>query len=127
MKVENLPFLDAVRTLAESVGMQMPDNREQSDESQRLRQVVLNANRETARYFHSLLQSDEGKRAADYFSDRGLSRKTITDFGLGYSLDSWDGLLNHLTTLGFARGDLERSGLCVRSDRGGSLYDRFRG
>ena len=42
MKIENLPFLDAVRMLAESAGMQMPSDREQSDEQRRARNVLYN-------------------------------------------------------------------------------------
>lgn len=126
MKIENLPFLDAVRTLADWAGMQMPTDREQSDEQRRVRERMLSMNRDAARYFHSLLWQEQGKEALAYFARRGLSKKTVTSFGLGYSENAWDGLLKHLTGLGYRPNEMEKAGLAVRG-RGGGLYDRFRG
>ena len=126
MKIENLPFLDAVRMLAESAGMQMPSDREQSDEQRRARERMLSMNREAARWFHSLLWQKQGEAALAYFARRGLSKKTVTTFGLGCSEDSWDSLLKHLTGLGYRPGEIEKAGLAVRGS-GGGLYDRFRG
>lgn len=126
MKIENLPFIEAVRLLADAAGMQMPSEREQSDGQRRLRERLLAVNRDAARWFHSLLNQPQGQAAQQYFSGRGLSRKTVTAFGLGYSEDSWDGLLRHLTGLGYRPDEIEKAGLAVRGAKGG-LYDRFRG
>lgn len=124
MKIEGLPFLDAVRLLADRAGMQMPSDQEQSDEQRRARERMLAMNRETARYFHGLLQ--RGAEAQAYFARRGLSKRTVTNFGLGWAENSWDGLLKHLTGLGYRPAEIEKAGLAVRGGSGG-LYDRFRG
>ena len=119
MKVENLPFLDAVRQLAESVGMQMPTDEEQSDEQRRARERLFAINREAARYFHKLLWEKPGEKALAYLTGRGLSRKTIVTFGLGCAENSWDALLKHLTALGYRPAEIERAGLAVRGGSGG--------
>ncbi len=126
MKAEGLPFLDAVRQLAESVGMQMPTDQEQSDEQRRARERLFAINREAARYFHKLLWEEQGEQARNYLLRRGLSRRTIVSFGLGCSENAWDALLKHLTAQGFRPAEIERAGLAVRGGSGG-LYDRFRG
>ncbi len=126
MKIEGLPFLDAVRLLADRAGMEMPTDREQSDEQRRARERMLSMNRDAARWFHTLLQQPQGEQAQAYFVRRGLSKRTVTSFGLGWAENSWDSLLKHLTGLGYRPAEIEKAGLAVRGS-GGGLYDRFRG
>ena len=61
----------------------------------------------------------------DYLRRRGLSRRTLTRFGLGYAPDSWDSLIRAMTDKGFHKGDLLEAGLAVSNKKGG-IYDRFR-
>ena len=53
-RIENLDYLDAVKMLAQRADMQMPD--EGFDDSlAKKRRIILEINRETARYFHNCL------------------------------------------------------------------------
>ncbi len=122
-KIENLDYVDAIKSLAARAGLQMPD--EGFDDSlAKQRKTILAINREAARFFHSYMMSDEGKVGLDYYLRRGLSNRTITKFGLGYAPDSWDALLKHLKEKGFRVSDMEAAGLVKRGQK--SYYDIFR-
>ena len=122
-RIENLDYIDAIKTLAGRAGLQMPDDG--YDNSLALqRKTILSINREAARFFNSYMMSDEGKVGLDYWLSRGLSPKTIKKFGLGYAPDSWDALRNHLSAKGFKYADMEAAGLVKRGQK--SYYDIFR-
>ncbi|MCR5150519.1 MAG: DNA primase [Clostridiales bacterium] len=124
MRIENLDFIEAVKTAAEMAHMPLPeDNFDDSLIKQRRR--ILDANREAARYFHSCLMSDENKKALDYFLKRNLSLSTIRHFGLGYAPDDWEGLIKHLKSLGFTENEMVLANLAKRSERG-RVYVNFK-
>lgn len=125
MKIENLPFIDAVRRLAEASGMQLPENEGESEQQRKSRERMFAINKEAARFYHTELFSPRGAQGLDYFARRGLTKKTITDFGLGFAPDGWSALRDHLQSKGYRPDELELAGLVVRGQKG-SLYDRFR-
>ena len=122
-RIENLDYIDAVKSLAQRVGMQMPDEGF-DDTLAKKRRRILSMNRETAKFYHSYLMSDEGKVGLNYFLNRGLTRKTITKFGLGFAPDEWSRLRDHLKSLGYSYAEMTEAGLIKRTDKGG--YDFFR-
>ena len=123
--IENLDYMDAVKFLAERSGMEMPTEGLE-DNFTKTKNTIYAINRETAKFFHSVLTEDErGKRALDYFHGRGLNDKTIRHFGLGYAPDSWDSLLKHLKSKGFSDADILLSNVAGKGKSGG-FYDRFR-
>lgn len=127
MRVENLTFPEAVRTLAERAGIPLPEqeeDREQASETE----SVFNALRFAARFFYQqLTQTEAGKPALEYLFKRGFRAKTITRFGLGYAPDAWDSLLKAAGDGHIAPETLEKAGLVIpRKDRSG-YYDRYRG
>ena len=123
-QIENLEYMEAVRFLADRCGMTVPQDSE-DDGRARLKKRVLEINRETARYFHDCLMSEQGKDAYAYLIRRGRDRKTIRHFGLGYAPDSWHGLVEHLRTKGFSEKEMIEANVAVQSQKGGA-YDRFR-
>ncbi len=122
-KIENLDYMDAVKTLAQRAGIQMPQDG-YDDSLGKKRRKILEINRAAARFFHSYMMSEEGKTGLNYFLNRGLLRKTITKFGLGYAPDSWDMLLKHLKGQGFLISDMVDAGLIKKGSKG--YYDIFR-
>lgn len=124
MKIENIDFAEAVTKLAEWAGMQVPESSYGAEERGKRRRAY-DACRETAKFFYEKLKSEDGERARSYLLGRGLSPATITRFGLGYSPDGWDGLLGHLTSLGYTKSELLEAGL-VTTGKSGKIYDRFR-
>lgn len=125
MKMENLSFLEAVKYLGEQVGVAVPETSDYDDKIAKRKQRLYEINKEAGRFFYTMLGSDEGKVAREYFSSRGLSKETIVKFGLGYAPDSWDKLFKHLKSKGFSEYEALDAGLIVKSQKG-SAYDRFR-
>ena len=117
MKAENLSYPEAVAFLAEKVGLQVPE-KEVDDGAMRLKNRVLEINRETARFFHAALKSPQGAQALSYIKDRGLTDKTITRFGIGYAPDSWDSLIWHLRKKGYTDADMAAASVATRTQRG---------
>ncbi len=122
--MENLDYVDSIKLLADKSGVALPqDNYDNS--MQNLRNTVYEINRETAKFYHEYLMSENGKWALDYLLNRGLSLKTIKHFGLGASPDSWDSLINHLKSKGFTLNQMFTANVVGKSNSG-SYYDRFR-
>lgn len=122
-KIENLDYIDAVKVLAQRAGMQMPDDG-YDDSLSKKRRTILEINRETARFYHNYMMSEQGKVGLQYFLNRGLSQKTIRHFGLGYAPNKWDELLKHLKSKGYNVSDMLAAGVVRKGEKG--YYDYFR-
>lgn len=122
-KIENLDYIDAVKLLAQRAGMQMPDDG-YDDSISKKRRTILQINRETAKFYHAYMMSEQGKIGLQYYLDRGLSIKTIRHFGLGYAPNQWDALLKHLKSKGFNVTDMASAGVVRKGEKG--YYDYFR-
>ena len=127
MSMEHMEFLEAVKYLADRVHLDMPElTREASNGiSREERERIYEANVLAARYYHSLLWTDEGAEALAYLYRRGLADSDIRRFGLGASPHGRDSLLRHLEAQGYDSVLLEKAGLIVRRD--GKSHDMFRG
>lgn len=126
MYAENLDFVEAVKFLADRARIQLPeDGSREAAEKARLRQVILNINKEAGRFFFNTLESEEGEKARAYLKMRGIKNNAIVRFGLGYSPSGWDKLYNYLIEKGYEESHIVKSGLVTRNKRGG-YYDRFR-
>ena len=123
MEREGLAFPEAMEQLARSAGVEIPKQRERPaaelDLEARIRQAL-----EAAQAFYERKLTDSAK-GLDYLAKRGLSPAFSQESGLGCAPDSWDGLLNHLKTLGFSSELIEQTGLVSRSERG-SFIDFLR-
>lgn len=122
-KIENLDYLDAVKTLAQRAGLQMPQEGFDDSLSKRRRRI-LEMNREAARFYHSVLLSPEGKVGYDYYIGRALSAATINHFGLGFAPNRWDALLKYMRGKGYQPAELVDAGLARKGQKG--YYDNFR-
>jgi len=125
MKKERIDFGDALRLLADKAGIKIPSRFEpeaQRKEQERFYQI----NQAAAQYFHNLLlNAPAGEEARNYLASRGFSPKTIADFQLGFSLNSWDALKQYLMERGYTENELLTAGLVVEAEAG-KTYDRFR-
>ena len=126
MKIENLDYVDAVKYLAQRVGLEMPEDSYDNSLSN-LRRRVFEANREAARFFYRSLMSPEGKTGLDYLRRRMLTDATIRHFGLGYAPDTWTALCDHLRSKGFKENEIVSANLGVKRHSGNGIIDRFRG
>lgn len=125
--IENLDYLDAVKFLADRVGMDVPEENSYDNTINKRRLRMLEANREAARFFHSCLGTKDGAVGYQYFKNRGLSDETIKKFGLGFAPDSFNALTNHLMSKGYTKDELVFANLARRSQKNeNNIYDNFR-
>ena len=125
MKAEGLSFPDAVRYLADRAGMQVPEQGEEERRAARHRDRLYALCRDAARFYYDTLWKPENRAPQQYFIGRGLSRRTMNRFGLGYAPDSFHALMDAMTAKGYTRDELLDAGLVSRSEKG-RIYDRFR-
>ncbi len=125
MEIEGLSYPDAVRALAKRAGMEVPEDEQyQSRYRQQERLWVLH--KEAARFFHTQLYAPAGASALQYALNRGMSKATLTRFGIGYAPESWTDLVDTLRRKGYTDQELRDSGLVTISRKNGNLFDRFR-
>ena len=124
MEIENLPFPDAVRLLAQRAGLEVPDTGA-DDAGRKKRARALAANRDAARFYHDYLKGPGGARVRDYLAQRQIAPRTATRFGLGAAPEQWDALTRALTAKGYSKMELIDAGLAVAGKNGG-VYDKFR-
>ena len=126
MKAEGLGFVDAVRFLADRAGVELPAQSEAEQRASRHRARLYALCKDAARFYYNTLWLPENQAAQRYFLSRGLSRRTMNRFGLGYAPDSFYALINAMSAKGYTRDELMDAGLVSRSEKG-RVYDRFRG
>ncbi|MFA6445674.1 MAG: DNA primase, partial [Candidatus Paceibacterota bacterium] len=119
---EGLDFRGALKVLAERAGIDLKDFKSENkveDDTTPLYKAL-----EVATTFFGNVLTNSPEPLA-YLAKRGLTKKTIEDWRLGFVRDEWRSLHTHLTSQGVSDIVAEKSGLIKRSDE--SVYDRFRG
>jgi DNA primase len=125
MKKESIEFGEALRFLADRCGVAIPSKVE-ADTKKELKERLHQVNEAAAQYFHNLLlKSAAAEKARSYLANRGLAPKTITDFQLGYSLNSWEALKQYLLDRSYAESELLEAGLLATTENG-KTHDRWR-
>lgn len=129
MKQDGMSFPEAAKTLAARYGINVPEPEMSPKVKQELseKEKLLQINREAMGYFRHLLKQDRsGQKAMTYLIERGMTRKLIDDFGLGYSPAGWDGLAGFFAKKKVSLDWVEKAGLIVARKGGNGYYDRFR-
>lgn len=127
METEKISFIEAVKSLAERVGIQLPSYSSESDIETRDREELLQAVRFAAVYYYkNLYETEEGKNALDYLRKRGFNNETIKIFGIGYAMNSWDAFYRYAMEQKIPEYILEKAGL-IKKHEDGTCYDTFRG
>src|SRR5689334_5175179 len=121
MEYSGLGFIDAVKELAQSVGMTVPEERSEqaqrrAEESEDLHGVLLAA----ARFYRASLKT--APRAINYLKRRGLSGDIAKRFGIGYAPDGWQNL--EAVFPDYNAKALAAAGLVKQNE--GRRYDLFR-
>ena len=123
MKKEGMDFGEALRLLADRAGIIISTRTEREAEG---KEKLYKANQAAVHYFHDLLlNSPAGEKARKYVAGRSFLPQAITDFQLGFSLNSWDALKQYLMKTGYTEGELLDAGLIFKTEEGKTL-DRFR-
>ncbi len=123
MKIENVPFTEAVRMVAQRYGVPFRWEAGASKGSTDDREKLSRALEAAHRYFRNAL--GENAHSRDYLRQRDIPDQWIELLELGFAPDSWEGLANHLRKEGIVQRDAVAAGL-VRPRGGGGFYDYFR-
>ena len=123
-----------MRKLAARAGIPVIEERGASSDDDRqheARRALLKLHAEATEWFQeNLLKKDLGAPARAYLKERGIDRKVVGNWQLGYAPESWDALLKWALERGYRRGQILQSGLVKLRDESrtdGEVYDRFRG
>lgn len=123
MKQENLDFPDAIKHLADKLGISI-ETQKQDDKVFEERKRAYEMNLKAGRVFYRNLSKNDF--AIKYLEDRKIGIKEIRSFGLGYAKPNWDDLVNYLSKKGYNKEELEKVGLIGKRSGNNGYYDRFR-
>jgi DNA primase len=130
MELERVDFPEAIKIVAEKSGMPLPKMVDDSRFEARKRDSdqVIELNQWAMVWWEDQLNSNSppAKAAREYLDQRGITDETRKSFRIGFAPDRWEAISTHLRQKGATQEQLEKSGLVVKKDEGGS-YDRFRG
>ncbi|HZT08280.1 MAG TPA: DNA primase [Chloroflexota bacterium] len=115
MKIENLTFPEALRRLADRIGIVITHARE-GGKQHNANERLYAANEAAAIYFHGLLLGSSAAR--EYVAKRGITADTIQSFLLGLAPQGTNRLHDHLRRQGFTTEELSAAGLLYEPDEG---------
>ncbi len=124
MEMESVSFYDAVKILADKVGLQLPEVKLDPQYAQKKEHgdVLKQLMRDAARYYrNNLLDEKKGNDAREYLHNRGLDDEIAKRYGLGLSLDN-ESMVGYMRRKGYLLKDLEECGLVGNAQR---PYDAF--
>ena len=128
MKHQGLPFIDAVRMLAERAGIALEAEADHGEGARR--KVLYEINGGLAGFYRRCLhQMATAEPARRYLAERDLGGEVAETFGIGYAPDAWDAARQWAGKHGYTPDQLVEAGVLVppspdRPDR--EPYDRFR-
>ncbi len=125
MEYQGLGYIEAVKDLAEWVGMKMPEfeprGRRSGSESESDPDLYA-VMEQACEYYREQLKTSA--RAVEYLKGRGLTGKIAARFGIGYAPEGWQNLEGPFPE--YADKSLKEAGLVIDPEGGGRRYDRFR-
>ncbi len=117
-RYENLDFVDAIETIASTIGMEVPYNKQVVEETK-----AKEINDEANGIYKDSLKSSEGSKAVNYLKERGISGETAAFFNLGYAKDGWTNLYDKIGSK-YPKADILDSGLFSAKEK--KVFDFFR-
>lgn len=124
MRYEGLSYPEAIRKLAKSIGMTVPETPRDRETRTRVRSLT-DMMKAASDYYSASLKTNT--RTIEYLKQRGITGETAARFALGYSPDAWQPLKDVFGDQ-YASKDLEEEGGCgLVIHNGDKRYDRFRG
>lgn len=124
MEYDNLEYVEAIESLANSLGLDVPREAQSPQQTRRQQAAkgLYDLTEEVGQYFTRQLHNHAP--ALQYIKQRDLDQNVVQRFGLGYSSDAWDALTQQFGR-SYGEEKLLASGLQIKNDAG-RVYDRFR-
>lgn len=121
MEHDHMSFVDAVETLAQMLGIEVP--REEGERPAQRNDELFELMRRAELFFEDQLK--RSAVAVEYLKARGVDGVTAKRFGVGFAPEGWSNVLDKFGTSAEAIERLLAVGLIIRKDNGRN-YDRFR-
>lgn len=121
MEFDHLSFVDAIESLAGSMGVDVPRN--ESDQPAKRYDELFSLMDTVSRHWQDCLK--DSPTAVEYLKKRGIDGATAKRFGIGFAPDGWSNVLDKFGQSDEATERLLATGLIIRKDNG-KHYDRFR-
>ncbi len=130
-EVEGYSFAGAVEALGELVGVEVVDTAGEDPEYQRKKEYLQCVGLAAWYYRTKFNELPENHPAKLNLSSRNFlhvegREEWLSEFGMGYAPDSWDGLSSFLRSKGHTPEQIVDAGLAFINDKSGKLVDRFR-
>jgi DNA primase len=122
-RIENISFGEALRKLAERVGIRIHGERSKEEA---LRSRLIEINQLAMHFYERMLWSSAGEVARSYLKARGVSWEIARKFHLGYAPAEWEALSHYLREHSVSPEEAVSAGLLVKTETGDKYYDRFR-
>ena len=129
MEYEHLDFVEAIESLAESLGISVPreaGGKGPSDEQRQRSKNLFTLLQDASEFYQLQLKGSD--KAVNYLKGRDLSGEISKRFGIGYSPAGWDNFYKPFLN-NYPEQQLVDSGLVIKNDEDPNnvkTYDRYR-
>ncbi|MDG2400073.1 MAG: DNA primase [Akkermansiaceae bacterium] len=120
MEYENLPFVDAVRKLADRAGIQIIEEASDPESDRKRRKIsrLKELNNKSARFFHEqLLKNPDAAHAREYLKSREFSKETAQKWLIGWAPRNSNLFLQMARESGFNGREILQAGLGGLKDK----------
>ena len=128
-RINGLEFLEGLRQLADEAGVELSrgQHSQKNEQENNFKRQALKLHELALKRFTANLRNAACEPVRKYIRGRKVSQDMVDLFGLGYSLNEWGDLAAYFRANGADDELGVKAGLLARSERGGRVYDRFRG
>ena len=122
MEYQKVPFPESIKILAERYNI--PIRIKESKGSNELFSSLYELHEIATNLYQENLFSSKNIKVLSYLKSRGLTEDIITQFKIGFAINSWDQLVKKCKGKGYTKSQIVQSGLFSNSHKG--IFDRFR-
>jgi len=125
VEVEGFSFPQAVEKLADQAGVEIRTLSKEEEKRAEIKKKLYSVTEKAKDFFITNLNSNN--RALNYLKNRGIDKKIIETYEIGYALNDFSSLQKYLSSKGISNEEMVLAGLVIESNKKqGNFYDRYR-
>lgn len=126
MRNDNLSFIEAIETLAQQAGMEVPQQTPQEIAQARTEKDLYSLLDDTTRWFEGQLRQPAGADGLRYMKERGMPEEMLSSFRIGFAPADGHALPRYLKEKGYTDAQMIEAGVARRSESRKDVYSFFR-
>ncbi len=126
MQHDNQSFIEAIETLAQEAGMEVPQQSPQDIQKSKEEKSLYTLMEEAARWMEAQLRDPSNKEAYRYITDRGMSEEQLNNFRVGYAPADRNAVRKAMQALGYTDTQMIEVGILRAGKEGREPYAFFR-